>query len=488
MLQSIRLYVIGLILLWGMMITSSPVSSQTDENLLRFLPSADARVQDNNPTTNYGSARGLRVRSTAPAYRSYLRFTVTGITGPVRHAGLRLFVADGGKAGGSIYPVSNNYRNRATPWAETELTWKNAPAITGTPLSTLGPVTANKWVEFDVTAAVQKNGVFSFAITSQSQSEAYYNSKEARANQPVLIVALANGAKTTTAATPTPVASKDAVLVGAGDIASCDSLGDEATANLLGQIPGTVFTLGDTVYPDGTAANFAKCYAPSWGRYRARTRPAVGNHDYHTAGAKGYFAYFGAAAGDPTKGYYSYELGAWHIVVINSNCPEVGGCYAGSPQERWLRADLAAHPAFCTLAYWHHPRFSSGTTHGSSQSMGAIWQALYDAGADVVVNGHEHNYERFAPQNPLGKADPTRGIREFVVGTGGDSLYAFGPRLANSEVINGETYGVLKLTLHPTSYDWQFVPEAGKTFTDAGHEACTSLDQPRPMATATSKP
>lgn len=277
--------------------------------------------------------------------------------------------------------------------------------------------------------------------------------------------------------TPTPVASPDPILVGAGDIASCGGSGDEATADLLdaifaGGVPGRVFTAGDNAYDSGTASEFADCYGPSWGRHKARTGPAPGNHDYNTGGAAGYFGYFGAAAGDPSKGYYSYDLGSWHIVVINSNCSEVGGCGAGSPQEQWLRADLATHPAVCTLAYWHHPRFSSGI-HGSSTSVQAIWQALYDYGADVVVNGHDHDYERFAPQDPSGVADPERGIRQFVVGTGGMSHYSFtGPPAANGEVRNGGAFGVLKLTLHSTSLYWEFVPVAGNTFNDSGSQSC----------------
>jgi hypothetical protein len=263
----------------------------------------------------------------------------------------------------------------------------------------------------------------------------------------------------------------DPVLVGAGDIASCDGSGDEATARLLDGIAGTVFTTGDNVYSSGTAAEFATCYDPSWGRHKARTRPAPGNHDYYTPGARGYYSYFGAAAGDPATGYYSYDLGTWHIVVLNSNCAAVGGCGAGSAQERWLRADLAAHPTTCTLAYWHHPRFSSGG-HGNTVAVQAIWQALYDAGADVVLNGHDHTYERFAPQTPTGIRDEARGMREFVVGTGGRSHYPITTPIANSEVHNTDTFGVLKMTLHPTSYAWEFVPVAGSTFTDQGSAAC----------------
>jgi hypothetical protein len=262
----------------------------------------------------------------------------------------------------------------------------------------------------------------------------------------------------------------DPVLVGAGDIASCSSSGDEATAKLLDIIAGTVFAAGDNVYENGTSSEFANCYNPTWGRHKARTRPATGNHEYQTSGAAGYFKYFGAAAGDPKKGYYSYNLGAWHIIVLNSNCSQIGGCQAGSPQEKWLRADLAAHPSVCTLAYWHHPLFSSGG--GSTTSVRPLWQALYDAHADVVLNGHVHNYERFAPQNPSGGADSSRGIREFVVGTGGKSLAGFNTVRPNSQVRNNSAFGVLKLTLHASSYDWKFVPQAGKTFTDSGSTSC----------------
>ena len=192
-------------------------------------------------------------------------------------------------------------------------------------------------------------------------------------------------------------AAPDPVIVGAGDIADCKALGPAArTANLLEKIDGTVFTLGDDAYENGSPKQFADCYGPTWGRFKARTRPVVGNHEYGTAFAAGYFDYFGAAAGDRTKGYYSYDLGKWHLVVINSNCAQVGGCHAGSPQEQWLRQDLAAHPAPCTVAMWHHPRYSSGE-HGDDRSMRDIWQALYDADADVVLSGHDHDYERFAP-------------------------------------------------------------------------------------------
>ena len=269
----------------------------------------------------------------------------------------------------------------------------------------------------------------------------------------------------------TSSAQKAPVLVGAGDIARCSSPGDEATAKLLDGISGTIYTTGDNAYESGTAAEFSNCYEPSWGRHKARTQPTPGNHEYKTAGALGYFNYFGTAAGNPSKGYYSYNLGEWHIVSLNSMCDQVGGCTEGSPMVAWLKQDLAANPKTCTLAYFHHPLFSSGA-HGNQTFMKPTWDALYAADADVVLNGHDHHYERFAPQAPSGAADSTRGIREFVVGMGGGSHYGIVSVQPNSEVRNTDTYGVLKLTLHPSSYEWKFVPEAGKSFADSGSDQC----------------
>ena len=232
-----------------------------------------------------------------------------------------------------------------------------------------------------------------------------------------------------------------------------------------------VLPLGDTQYDDGAYTKFLQSYDKSWGRVKARTRPAVGNHEYGVTGASGYFRYFGKLAGPWGKGYYSYDVGTWHLIALNSNCWAVGGCGPGSSQERWLTADLAAHRNLCTLAYWHHPRFSSGP-HGNSTATAALWQDLYDAGADVVLSAHDHGYERFAPQDPAGKADPARGIRQFVVGTGGRSLYSFRTIRPNSEARNSTTFGVLTLTLYPFGYAWKFVPEAGKTYSDAGFSFC----------------
>ena len=263
----------------------------------------------------------------------------------------------------------------------------------------------------------------------------------------------------------TASAADDPVIVGAGDIGDCASSGDEATATLLDGIPGTVVALGDIAYPNGTTANFRDCYAPSWGRHKPRTRPAVGNHEYNTTGAGPYFDYFGSAAGARGKGWYSYDAGAWHVVVLNSNCTVVA-CGPSSAQVSWLKSDLVANAGEHLLAYWHHPRYSSGE-HGNDVGVQTFWEVLYAAGADLVLNGHDHDYERFAPQDPWGRADAAFGIRQFVVGTGGRPPEGKSSTAANSQVF-GTTHGVLKVTLRADGYDWQFVPVAGKTFTDSG--------------------
>ena len=508
---------------------------------LTFVPDADSQVKSTSPTGNYGTAVSLRLRNSSEIYRSYLKFTVSGLTGAPTGARVRLYVADSSPDGGRIHSVANT-------WTETGIVWNNAPVISGTPLSSVGAVTIGTWIEFDVSAAVTGNGTYSFGILNNSSDSALYGSRES-ADSPELIVS-------TTQSTPPPVAGftgvptsgsaplnvqftdtsssgpnawawdfqndgtvdstvrnprftytspgtytvrltasnsggsntlvrtsyvtivagpapgpTDVTFVGAGDIAACDSTGDEATATLIDGIPGTVYTTGDNAYETGTAAEFANCYGPSWGRFKARTHPSVGNHEYGTQNASGYYGYFGSAAGDPTKGYYSYDLGDWHIVVLNSNCSEIGGCGAGSPQETWLRQDLAANTDSCTLGIWHEPRFSSGAG-GAATFMVPLLQALYDDGAEVVLNGHMHFYERFAPQTPAGVLNTSTGIRQFTVGTGGKSLAGFTTIAPNSEIRDNQTYGVLKLTLRANGYTWEFVPIAGKTFTDVGSGFC----------------
>jgi hypothetical protein len=267
------------------------------------------------------------------------------------------------------------------------------------------------------------------------------------------------------------------VLVGAGDIASCkDPEGSRATAKLIDKIPGTVFAAGDLAYEKGSAEEFKNCYNPAWGRFKNRTRPTLGNHEYVDPTASAYFQYWGARAGPAGKGYYSFDLGAWHIVALNTNCyvKDLGGCGQGSPQEAWLNADLARHPSACIIAFGHHALFSSGVfkKHAVHPELKQLWQELYAAHADLVLAGHEHSYERFAPQDPDGQADPRNGIREIVVGTGGRSHDLLGFATPNSEIREWDTYGVLKLTLSPGKYGWEFIPEEGKTFRDSGSGVC----------------
>jgi calcineurin-like phosphoesterase family protein len=256
------------------------------------------------------------------------------------------------------------------------------------------------------------------------------------------------------------------MFVGAGDIGWCGLDGSRLTAALLDAVPGTVFTAGDGAYPVGSREDYARCFDPTWGRHKSRIRPAPGNHDYETAGAGGYFEYFGASAGSPGLGYYGYSVGAWRVYALNSEI----SAFPGSPQIEWLRADLESHRTFCALAYFHTPLFGSGS-NGSNPHMQAAWREMYAAGLDVIVTGHNHGYERFSQQDPDGRQDPARGIRQFVVGTGGAPLSGFPFPRPNSEV-KGSAWGVLKLTLRPDRYDWEFVPAAGQSFSDSGSESC----------------
>ena len=294
-------------------------------------------------------------------------------------------------------------------------------------------------------------------------------------------------------------APQAAILAGAGDIARCydgenplaswppETSAAESTATLLDGIPGTVFAAGDNAYEFGSPTDYATCYAPTWGRHRERTRPALGNHEYLTPGAAGYFAYFGGR-GAPPLGYYSYELGSWHVVVLNSTpqwalCqPQEGlnppssaadgrACPPDAAQQAWLAADLAAHPNRCTLAYFHHPRFSSGL-HGNQYEMQEFWDILYAGGVDLVISGHDHDYERFAPQDPEGNLDTRRGIREIVVGTGGAEFYSFATIQPNSEARGEHTHGVIAVALGSNGYAWAYVPTTPGGFTDAGRDHC----------------
>jgi acid phosphatase type 7 len=319
-----------------------------------------------------------------------------------------------------------------------------------------------------------------FALASRPPSDGIASSGEPSAGstpepgsstQPSAPVSSGDGSlPPATPSGPPSTSPDDPVFVGAGDIADCNTDADEATAALLDNIAGTVFTTGDNAYPEGRLRDFEECYEPTWGRHKDRTRPVPGNHDHRTDGLEGYLEYFGDAAvnsdGDP---WYSYDLGAWHIIALDSECEDSETCGEGD-QADWLAADLAANDAFCTMAIWHVPRYSSGF-HQNDNDIEPFWAVLYEADVDVIVNGHDHDYERFAPMNPDGDEDRDRGMRQFVIGTGGTTLRPFEELAPNSELRAAVSHGVLKFTLHDRTYDWEFVPTSG-SFSDRGSAAC----------------
>jgi acid phosphatase type 7 len=439
-----------------------------------FLPVADGYVAERHARKRYGRAPMLRTDAAPGIIRSYLRFRVDGLAGTVRSATLRLFAGSGSRNGVEVRAVAD------TRWEERTLDYATAPPVQST-VDSIAPIKARTWVTADVTALVKGNGDVSMALVALGSSAIRYSSREAGARAPRLVVESGTQRPVAGGTTPAVAATTGEVVVAAaGDIACHPeeiAAGDRpcrqgATADLLAGLRlDAVLPLGDLQYQAGDLASFQAVYDQTWGRFKAISRPAVGNHEYGTRGAAGYFAYFGAVAGDPARGWYSYDLGSWHLIALNSECRHIGGCGPGSPQERWLRADLAAHPAICTLAYWHHPRFSSGH-HGDKPELDAFWRALHQAGADIVLNGHDHDYERFAPQDPQGILDDARGIRQFVVGTGGANHRQFETVKPNSEVRNADAFGVLVLTLGTGHYMWRFVPEPGKEFTDAGAGEC----------------
>ena len=443
--------------------STAPTPAPAPGSTVRVTAAADTAVREDQPSTASG-ASNLRVDG-SPGAESYLRFPVPPLGGAVSRAELRVYSLSTSDTGVAV-------RTLAGAWSEST-TWASRPS-TGAIAARTGPTRERQWVSVDVTSLVRSGQPLEVALTSGASSSRSFRSRESGVTAPVLVVETGG-----TTAQPTSYP----VVAAAGDIA-CDPAStyfnggagkdgrcqQGATSDLLldPQV-AKVLVLGDAQYEDATLSAFRASYDPSWGRVKAKTRPAVGNHEYRQPGARDYFTYFGSAAGDPAKGYYSYDVGGWHLVALNSNCAVVS-CAAGSAQEKWLRADLAAHPAACTLAYWHHPRFSSGK-HGNTSAVKPLYQALYDARAEVVLAGHDHSYERFARQDASGVAD-ARGLRSFVVGTGGKNHYAIETPKANSEVRDGDSHGVLKLTLRPDGYDWRFVDAGTKAVRDSGSDAC----------------
>ncbi len=442
-----------------------------------FAASADTQISSIAPDNTSGSAVKMATCGAGGATcavdgsdekRALVKFTVSNISGAVTTAKLRFYALS------TPVPAVSVRKLVDSSWTEAAATWRTSSALATGPDTFTSPAgSATGYYETDVTAAVPANGTYSFSLGNPSATSLRLATKESQTPiaPPQLVVTTDNG-------TPS-----DPIAVAAGDISTpTTDGGNKSTSDLIQSInPDYVLALGDDQYPDGALADYQSFFGPTWGRFKDKIRPAPGNHEYSTdTSAAGYFSYFGSAASPldsgcaaSCKGYYSYDVGNWHVVALNTNdngCAYVG-CQAGSAQVQWLQSDLAGTTKSCIMAYFHHPRWSSGTSHGSNPAMGDLWNTLYAAGADLVLNGHEHNYERFAKQKPDGSADVT-GIREFVVGTGGNGLYPLGSPIANSQVRDSTSKGVLQLTLHSGSYDWQFRPAVGSSFTDAGTDSC----------------
>jgi hypothetical protein len=502
---------------------TATIATTTPNTVLRFAPDADTYIQADLPTNSFGSSTQIVVDN-SPIRNMLLKFTVLGIsTRSVLSAKLRLYCVDGSPFGGEFHRVAD------TSWSEGTVNWSNAPIADSGTIASLGRVVASTWYEIDVTSLVTGDGTFSLKAVSTSTDGAYYSSKEGAVGfAPQLVITTGGSAATETGTatnTPTPTATQTPtagstntftptptttvtqslmdtltpvitptvsptfppaesapIIMAAGDII-CDSLTTSLTACqqmatsqlVVDQMPEAALILGDLCHTP-SANCFDNYYAPSWGRFFSISHPITGNHEYLVTGAIYYFDYWNGVgnadgpAGNRSQGYYSYDIGSWHLIALNSQCSEAGGCNAGSPQYIWLQEDLQNHPNLCTLAYYHIPVFSSGGR--ANNNMKQIFTLLYNNNAEIVLNGHDHIYERFAPQDSNALADPLRGIREFIVGTGGANHTSIATIQPNSEVRNTDTFGALKLTLHPDGYDWQFIPVAGKIFTDSGTTFC----------------
>jgi hypothetical protein len=438
-----------------------------------FASQADSFVSTKYPDSNFGTWDTFRASD--PQRIGYVKFDVSGLTGPVKKAILRLYPTTASLVGFRVRAVSDS------SWTESAITYTTAPAPSSTPVASAGPYAAGAWISLDVTPLVTGNGPVSVAVTGIDAALVTVASRESN-NAPQLMV----DSESTTGGGGGGGSGGETIIAAAGDIAcspqdpnfngglgTSSACRQKATADVIGTIQDldAVMALGDVQYepewePWPTLDDYMGSYDPTWGRFKSITRPGIGNHE-----SDSYFQYFGAAAGDPAKGYYSYDIGGWHVVMLNSECSSVGGCGAGSPQEVWLRNDLAAHPAACTIGYWHRPSYSSGI-NGNDTRYGTFWKDLYDAGAEIVLSGHSHMYERYAPMNPSGQVDDARGLRLFVVGTGGEDHSGVTSVQPNSVIRNENTFGVLKLTLRSNGYDWRFLPEAGRSFTDSGTGTC----------------
>ncbi len=494
--------------------TLSPTPTPVSEQTVTLTAAADSYVSYSSPGINFGVSTTLRTDA-SPIQRSYLRFDVPALSA-ISKATLQIYANSAVSVGYTVHLTTGD-------WGETTLTYSNAPAY-GNGVGNSGAITANSWTQVDVTALVTGAGQYNFVIDTTSNTATSFSSREG-ANPPRLIVITGGSIIVTATATPTRVPTvvlsptptrtptltatatltntfiptntpvptltasptpistgSDPIVFAASDII-CDSLNTTsigcqqmaASQIVVDQKPNAVLLVGDLCHTPSVNC-FDNYYNPSWGRLFPITFPVTGNHEYKVAGAVYYFDYWNGVgnangpAGNRSQGYYSFDIGTWHIIALNSQCSSAGGCGSTSPQYTWLKQDLTDHRNYCTLAYYHIPVFSSGGR--AATNMVQIFTLLYNNNVDIVLDGHDHIYERFAPQNPSGQADTLRGVREFIVGTGGANHTSIVVVQPNSEVRNVDTFGALKLTLHSGSYDWQFVPIAGKTFTDAGSNTC----------------
>lgn len=444
-----------------------------EQATLTFKPVADALVTSATPSRNFGRSSKLGV-DRHPLVRSYLRFKLTGLSGTVANATLKIYVTRFNGRGITVRAIARR------AWSERGITFRNSPSLRGT--VTKLTVASTGWAEANLTQLVKGNGILEIALTHGIPSGVIsVASRETGARAPQLSIDARQPNETVVVAAAGNIGCDPADPSYNGGNGTASECRQKATSDLVvNRGYRGILTLGDNQYECAGFDAFLQAYGPSWGRVKSITHPAPGNHDYGSdvagtgcaanAGPGGYFRYFGTSAGDPARGYYSFDLGNWHLVALNSNCDAVGGCGAGSAQEQWLKQDLAAHKNVCTLAYLHQPRFTSGPPD-NPLSVDAFWRDLAAGGADIMLSAHAHIYERFAQLDADGKASGA-GVREFVVGTGGKMHHSIIAVAPGSEVRNAETFGVLELTLHPTSYDWRFVPEAGKTFTDSGSSPC----------------
>jgi acid phosphatase type 7 len=471
-----------------------------------FTPVADAYVVASSASSNYGKSVSLRVDN-SPVTRGYMRFIVSGLNGgAVQSAILRIYANSANTTGFSVLALSNNN------WDENSINYTNSP-VSGITINSSKAFAAATWVEVDISSYIKAEGTYSLVLSTLSSTNTNLASREDTAGHaPQLVVSSAAGQPTTTptktsvpdktpTANPTQIKTPTLVPTGsgsgnilliAGDIckhnlgqadytSNCKKTGD-LVRSVLAANPGTqVQTLGDNVNNDTGSyaydAQYQDLYGPNWGSFLNVTHVLMGNHDtYPPSGVAAYFSYFGTAAGPQPGGYYSYNIGSsWHIIVLNAECSKAGGCGASSPQTAWLKNDLAGNSRQCVMAVWHQPRWTSGR-HPDDANYASWWTLLYQYKADIVANGHNHNYERFNQINASEQA-ASDGIREFVVGTGGAPgdgyTYASHP-LDPNEAIRNQTamYGVLKLTLSANSYAWNFLPAAGYSFSDSGTSTC----------------